>query len=116
MADQLSRVFAALADPTRRDMVARLTEADHTVNDLAAGVHTRVGAPGDGDPHRREPEGSGQGVLEGRLHGPQTWLCRPPGEVGAVVGTVDPQAHAAILGVERPHPGSGVARPVHYLG
>ena len=36
MADQLSRVFAALADPTRRDMVARLTEADHTVNDLAA--------------------------------------------------------------------------------
>ena len=35
MADQLSRVFAALADPTRRDMVARLTEADHTVNDLA---------------------------------------------------------------------------------
>jgi len=34
--DQLSRVFAALADPTRRDMVARLTEGDHTVNDLAA--------------------------------------------------------------------------------
>ena len=36
MTDQLSRVFAALADPTRRDMVARLTESDHTVNDLAA--------------------------------------------------------------------------------
>ena len=36
MTDQLSRVFAALADPTRRDMVARLTEGDHTVNDLAA--------------------------------------------------------------------------------
>ena len=36
MADQLSRVFAALADPTRRDMVARLTEADRTVGDLAA--------------------------------------------------------------------------------
>jgi len=36
MTDPLSRVFAALADPTRRDMVARLTEADHTVNDLAA--------------------------------------------------------------------------------
>ena len=35
MSDQLSRVFAALADPTRRDMVARLTEADHTVGDLA---------------------------------------------------------------------------------
>ncbi len=35
MADQLSRVFAALADPTRRDMVARLTIADATVNELA---------------------------------------------------------------------------------
>ena len=36
MSDQLSRVFAALADPTRRDMVARLTVADATVGDLAA--------------------------------------------------------------------------------
>ena len=35
-ADPLSRVFAALADPTRRDMVARLTLADATVNELAA--------------------------------------------------------------------------------
>ena len=29
--DQLSRVFAALADPTRRDMVARLAAGDATV-------------------------------------------------------------------------------------
>jgi DNA-binding transcriptional ArsR family regulator len=36
MADQLSRVFAALSDPTRRDMVARLTDGDATVGDLAA--------------------------------------------------------------------------------
>lgn len=35
MADQLSRVFAALADPTRRDIVARLTTSDATVSDLA---------------------------------------------------------------------------------
>lgn len=35
MADQLSAVFAALADPTRRDLVARLTVADATVNELA---------------------------------------------------------------------------------
>jgi DNA-binding transcriptional ArsR family regulator len=35
MTDQLSKVFAALADPTRRDMVARLTVADATVGDLA---------------------------------------------------------------------------------
>ena len=34
-ADQLSRVFSALADPTRRDMVARLAVGDATVNELA---------------------------------------------------------------------------------
>jgi DNA-binding transcriptional ArsR family regulator len=34
-ADPLSKVFAALADPTRRDMVARLAGADATVNELA---------------------------------------------------------------------------------
>jgi DNA-binding transcriptional ArsR family regulator len=34
-ADPLSRVFAALADPTRRDMVARLAVVDATVNELA---------------------------------------------------------------------------------
>jgi DNA-binding transcriptional ArsR family regulator len=33
--DVLSRVFAALADPTRRDMVARLTEGEATVSQLA---------------------------------------------------------------------------------
>jgi DNA-binding transcriptional ArsR family regulator len=33
--DTLSRVFAALADPTRRDIVARLSVADATVNQLA---------------------------------------------------------------------------------
>ena len=34
-ADALSRVFSALADPIRRDMVARLAVADATVNQLA---------------------------------------------------------------------------------
>ena len=33
--DQLSRIFAALADPTRRDIVARLAVSDATVSDLA---------------------------------------------------------------------------------
>ncbi|MCU1352228.1 MAG: Transcriptional regulator, ArsR family [Acidimicrobiales bacterium] len=36
MADPLSDVFAALADPTRRDIVARLATADATVSELAA--------------------------------------------------------------------------------
>src|SRR5215470_17610567 len=35
VADTLSRVFSALADPTRRDMVARLAEGDATVGQLA---------------------------------------------------------------------------------
>ena len=34
--DQLSRTFAALADPTRREMLARLAEGEATVNELAA--------------------------------------------------------------------------------
>ncbi len=34
-ADALSRIFSALADPTRRDMVDRLATADATVNQLA---------------------------------------------------------------------------------
>src|SRR5919206_4729936 len=33
--DHLSRIFAALADPTRRDMVARLAAGDATVGELA---------------------------------------------------------------------------------
>src|SRR5690349_826289 len=34
-ADALSRIFSALADPTRRDMAARLAEGDTTVSQLA---------------------------------------------------------------------------------
>jgi len=33
--DQLSLVFAALADPTRRSILARLTEGDLTVAQIA---------------------------------------------------------------------------------
>jgi DNA-binding transcriptional ArsR family regulator len=33
--DPLSRVFSALADPTRRDIVARLAEGDATLSELA---------------------------------------------------------------------------------
>jgi DNA-binding transcriptional ArsR family regulator len=34
--DELSRTFAALADPTRRAILARLAEGEATVNELAA--------------------------------------------------------------------------------
>ena len=44
MADQLSRMFAALADPTRRDVLARLSVADATVGQLAAPYDVTVQA------------------------------------------------------------------------
>jgi DNA-binding transcriptional ArsR family regulator len=44
MSEPLSQVFAALADPTRRDLVARLTEGDATVGQLAAPYEVSVQA------------------------------------------------------------------------
>ena len=44
MPDPLSQVFAALADPTRRDMVARLCTGDATVGELAAPYDVSVQA------------------------------------------------------------------------
>ena len=43
-ADQLSQVFAALADPTRRGIVARLSEGDASVAELAAPYDVSVQA------------------------------------------------------------------------
>ncbi len=43
-ADALSRVFSALADPTRRDMVARLAVGDATVCELAEPYQVTVQA------------------------------------------------------------------------
>ena len=43
--DQLSRVFQALSDPTRRDMIARLAaDGDATVGELAAPYDVTVQA------------------------------------------------------------------------
>ncbi len=42
--DRLSRVFAALADPTRRDIVSRLAGGDATVGELAAPYDVSVQA------------------------------------------------------------------------
>ena len=44
MSDPLSQVFSALADPTRRDLVARLTDGDATVGQLAAPYRVSVQA------------------------------------------------------------------------
>jgi DNA-binding transcriptional ArsR family regulator len=42
--ETLSRVFAALADPTRRDMVARLAVGDTTLTELAEPYEVSVQA------------------------------------------------------------------------
>ncbi|GAB2597306.1 ArsR/SmtB family transcription factor [Pseudactinotalea suaedae] len=44
MADELSKVFAALADPTRRDIVARLSAGDATVTQIAEPYEVSVQA------------------------------------------------------------------------
>ncbi|XVX20307.1 ArsR/SmtB family transcription factor [Actinomycetota bacterium] len=44
MADDLSRAFQALADPTRRDLVARLAAGDATVGALALNYDVSVQA------------------------------------------------------------------------
>jgi DNA-binding transcriptional ArsR family regulator len=54
--DSLSRVFSALADPTRRDMVARLSVGDATVNELAAPYAVSIQAI---SKHLRVLEGAG---------------------------------------------------------
>lgn len=43
-ADPLSRVFSALADPTRRDIVARLADEDATLSELAGSYDVSVQA------------------------------------------------------------------------
>lgn len=44
MSDRLDRVFAALADPTRRDLVARLADGDSTLAELATSYDVSVQA------------------------------------------------------------------------
>jgi DNA-binding transcriptional ArsR family regulator len=55
-ADALSRVFKALADPIRRDMVARLSDGDATVNELAEPYDVTVQAV---SKHLKVLEGAG---------------------------------------------------------
>ena len=54
--DPLSRVFAALADPTRRDIVARLSVGDATVGQLAEPYEVSVQAV---SKHLKVLEGAG---------------------------------------------------------
>lgn len=44
MTDTLSLAFAALADPTRRDILERLARGDHTLTELAQGYEISLQA------------------------------------------------------------------------
>jgi DNA-binding transcriptional ArsR family regulator len=54
--DRLSRVFGALADPTRRDIVARLAVGDATVSELGASYDVSLQAV---SKHLKVLEGAG---------------------------------------------------------
>jgi DNA-binding transcriptional ArsR family regulator len=62
---QLSRVFAALADPTRRDLVARLSRGDASVGELAAPYSVSVQAV---SKHLRVLQEAGLVTREGSSH------------------------------------------------
>jgi DNA-binding transcriptional ArsR family regulator len=62
---QLSRVFAALADPTRRDLVARLSLGDASVGELAAPYSVSVQAV---SKHLRVLQEAGLVTREGSSH------------------------------------------------
>ncbi|MFF3611507.1 ArsR/SmtB family transcription factor [Streptomyces sp. NPDC002580] len=73
--DRLSRVFSALADPTRRDIVARLATGDATVNELAEPYEVTVQAV---SKHIRVLEDAG---LVSRTRDAQRRPCHLEGEV-----------------------------------
>ena len=73
--DTLTRVFSALADPTRRDIVARLAEGDATVGQLAEPYRMSLQAV---YKHLRVLEDAG---LVSRPRGPQPRPVRLEAEV-----------------------------------
>jgi DNA-binding transcriptional ArsR family regulator len=79
--DTLTQVFAALADPTRRDMVARLAEGDATVGQLAQPYRMSLQAV---YKHLRVLEGAG---LVSRPQGPQPRAVRLQTEVFDLMDT-----------------------------
>jgi DNA-binding transcriptional ArsR family regulator len=64
---RLDRVFHALSDATRRDMLRRLAAGEHTVSELAEPFHMSLAAA---SKHIRTLEGAGliHRTVEGRTH------------------------------------------------
>src|SRR6266576_1417852 len=82
--DPLSRTFAALADPTRRAMLARLTRGPATVSELAEPFDMSFAAV---SKHLRVLESAGL-VARGRdaQYRPATLTARPLADVSAWLG------------------------------
>jgi DNA-binding transcriptional ArsR family regulator len=82
--DPLSRTFAALADPTRRAMLARLAQGPATVSELAEPFDMSFAAV---SKHLRVLEGAGL-VTRGRdaQYRPATLAARPLQDVSAWLG------------------------------
>ena len=81
VADTLTRVFSALADPTRRDIVVRLAEGEATVGQLAEPYRMTLQAV---YKHLRVLEDAG---LVSRPHGPQPRPVRLETEVLTLMET-----------------------------
>jgi DNA-binding transcriptional ArsR family regulator len=66
-AERLDRVFRALSDATRRDMLRRLCAGEHTVSELAEPFHMSLAAA---SKHIRTLEDAGliRRTVEGRVH------------------------------------------------
>ena len=101
MTDQLSRAFQALADPTRRDLVARLAaDGDASVGDLAAPY----------DVSRAGGLQAPQGARGGRAGEPEPGRAAPAGPPrGGGAGPDDRSGSSATGG--RPRSGSAGSTP-----
>ena len=73
MDDRLSRVFAALADPTRRDIVARLAVGDATVGQLLRPYDVSIQAV---SKHSRLEDAGLVSRTRDAQRGPATWKPR----------------------------------------
>ena len=79
--DQLSAVFGALSDPTRRAILARLIERDLTVGELSAPFPVSQPAI---SRHLKVLEGAGLISRSRRAAGSSAPVFGPAGSVGAI--------------------------------
>ncbi|MBE7163482.1 MULTISPECIES: ArsR/SmtB family transcription factor [Actinomycetospora] len=96
MDDELSRAFAALADPIRRDIVARLTADDMTVTELASHHDVSLQAV---SKHLRVLETAG--LISRRRDGQQRWAHLEVDVFDLLTGWIDTYRRRAELRYQR---------------